>query len=299
MVVQRLEQYSAPQLAEIIQQVLNDYFASYLYALRKCRSRATPKRVHALRVSIRRCLAVFSLIAQLLGTDHFQVLSQALRKDLKRLGTLRNLQLQRNYLKKLRGEHSGIIEVNKLLKGRQRAARRRVEKRLDSRKPRRLSRLFRSNIETFLASMTEDNRRRLDQSLCRTVLSICSQLALSKHKLTIDNPETVHEFRILAKELRYQAEAFPKFFAKFFPITPAELVRLRALQNDLGRAHDLALLRDRLACSANVDQLRSLIGSLLNHEARLIKRAIANYECVRLLASDGQLSVTRSLPGER
>jgi len=182
---------------------------------RKAAKQASVSRVHGLRVVSRRLRALFSLVPR---EDRKRALRKTIR-DLKKLTRL--LGEQRKFDIALKDAISFSRETEEIERGRQKA-RREVERALTGTRRRDYAKTLRAAVKQMRKYDWEVFVPRLQE--------IHRELEKAKRKTPRGN-SAGHSLRIRAKKARYILEALG---------TP--MARLDALQDHLGRWHDLIVL---------------------------------------------------------
>lgn len=199
--------------------------------------------VHDLRVALRRCRAMVQTIREVDDAPGWRKLNRAAREVFQALGELRDTQVQLLWLQHLSsGEDILAARLRSHLQTRERELRvlagevievfdeKRWEK-WTEKLPERLEKLA-GNVLAF----EELARRRLEE-----IEALDTKAAFERDE------ERYHELRIAVKHLRYVVE-------NFLPeLDIAEGRELKHVQDLLGEAHDLCVLRESLVAQAAPD----------------------------------------------
>ncbi len=204
--------------------------------VRRCRKSPTMRNIHRLRVESRRLLARLELLAEFLPAWVGQAGGRAVRKQLKALGELRDLQVHARRIDALLPMHPELQVFRRHLRVQTRRAAAEVRRKLARRKSSRRLR----DLAVELAAIPEAAglgpgaiQRPLRQARGEVV----------RRTVTADGVDELHRLRLAIKRCRYLTEALQ-------PVLPAsaadQLARLRGWQSCLGDLHDLAMLQEQL-----------------------------------------------------
>ncbi len=207
-----------------------------LEGIEEAEDKVTRKTVHALRVSIRRCRSVASGMRAVDPDIGWVELSREGRKLFRCLGSLRDLQVMKGWLRALAGREDPVrAALEKKIRAREREQLRRAREAL-KRFDRKRWRHWAENLSAHLHDL-DDGRRSLEQIARERLASVTRLHRKALRKNSID---TWHELRIAVKRFRYTIE-------NFFPDQYAEWGGdLGHFQDLLGEVHDLDVLADFL-----------------------------------------------------
>lgn len=204
----------------------------------------TGRRVHDLRVALRRTASVVSLVEVLVGGKAQRKLRRRIGKLLRRLGDLRDAHVQRKAVTELARRHPALVEVRRRLAAR--------EKKLEAR------------VGGWLADVDMAAwQQRFEIVAAEALLTLSSPLLVERHRVTlleavdrrfsrlidrrraldVSDLETVHRMRIAFKRFRYMAEVLQPVLVG---MGKAQLDSMHAFQSMMGEVHDLDLLNRRL-----------------------------------------------------
>jgi CHAD domain-containing protein len=192
-----------------------------------------PDAVHDLRVALRRCRSIARGMRDLDPHPAWRKLDKSSKKLFKSLGNLRDSQVLMVWVKKLGGEEDAVrIKMLDVLSVREQDAKAQAQKALDRFDPK----LWRRR-----SSQLAGRARRVPSGGLAFQHLALEQWerahALHRRALRTRSRVAYHRCRIGIKRLRYTAENFlPRLSAGW-------IADLKALQDALGDAHDLDLLR--------------------------------------------------------
>ncbi len=211
-------------------------------AWKKARAKGSEKAVHDLRVSTRRLIATLELAGAISGDKEIARLQKQFKKVLKRMGPLRDVQVQLENLSQIRA----IDPVKDFKRSLERSERReiaRVTKDLKRRRRRRLSDGFHHVRGGF-----ESPRKPVDDGTMRHAID--SLVAIrhrafwrTRSRFKPENPQTLHNMRIALKKLRYVLEAAQPVLGGWVRKRSREM---HTCQQLMGDARDLEILKSRL-----------------------------------------------------
>jgi CHAD domain-containing protein len=211
-------------------------------AWKKARAKASEKSIHDLRVSTRRLIATLELVRALAKRSEIDEMHRNFKKVLKRMGPLRDIQVQLEGVSRLSA--SGLIgDFKKMLERRERREIDKVRSELKRERKRHLS----GNVKDVRAEFTG-----LYESLGIEKFRIAVERVLTLrrteflkaerqfHKLQPLNDEALHEMRIALKKLRYVVEASQPVLGAS---AKQSAKQMQAFQQLLGDARDVEMLR--------------------------------------------------------
>lgn len=202
--------------------------------LRRCRESPSVRNVHRLRVESRRLLARLELLAAFLPADVSAAARRAVRRQLKALAEVRDLQVQAIRIESLLPEHPELREFRRHLRRKAMRASRALRRKLARRKTSR--RLHDLTVE--LAALPQATGTAvwgsLQQPLRQARGDVARQRMLSRRGV-----KGLHRLRLALKHCRYLTEALQPVLP---PSSVEQLEWMRSWQTCLGDLHDLALL---------------------------------------------------------
>jgi CHAD domain-containing protein len=204
--------------------------------VRRCGRRMTGANVHRLRVDSRRLLARLELVADVVPAWADKAGSRTLRKQIRLLGEIRDLQIQARILDELLPRHPELAAYRRRVRRDALLLRREVSRRLLRPKPAR--RLRDLAVELAAVSDSTDlGREAFERPLRRARAELVRREAASRRGTGL------HRLRLALKRCRYLTEALQPLLPAS---TAAQLGELRRWQTRLGDIHDLEVLAERL-----------------------------------------------------
>jgi len=240
-------------------------------AWKKARSEASEKFIHDLRVSTRRLIARLELTRAISKNEEIAAVQKQFKKVLKRMGPLRDVQVQLEGLERFRT--NGIItDFKQNLKRRENASIKSIRRDLKSEKRRGLKNAIAnlsSDFEILVEAHEDDNVRR---SIEQVVRLRRSEFFKARRQFKPGNDETLHQMRIALKKLRYVVEGAHPILGDWAKESADEM---HAYQQLMGDARDIEILRAHLQkWAAKRGKLLAVIpvlDRLAQKRARLIK----------------------------
>lgn len=224
---------------------LDRTWKNFSRAWKKARSKSSEKSVHDLRVTTRRLLATLELANALARDPEVPKLQRRLKKVLKGMGPLRDVQVQLQTIRQF-GQGDLIADFKRSLK--------RLEKKQIDRIPRALKRARKEHLQDGLKeARSQFSRLHESRSQDRIHRAIERILSSRRHeflraekrfqRLQQSDEEALHGMRIALKKLRYAVEAAEPVLG---PSTREQTRDMRAFQQLMGESRDLEMLRGKL-----------------------------------------------------
>ncbi|HYR87092.1 MAG TPA: CHAD domain-containing protein [Terriglobia bacterium] len=211
-------------------------------AWKKARAKGSEKAVHDLRVSTRRLIATLELAGAISKGKEIAGVQKQFKKVLKRMGPLRDIQVQLENLSQIRA----IDPINDFKRSLERRERREIGSITKDLKRRRMRRL--SEGLRLVHAAYEKPPKPLDNATVRR--SIDSLVAIrhrafwrARSRFKPENQETLHSMRIALKKLRYVVEAAQPILGRWAGKRSREM---HACQQLMGDTRDLDILKTRL-----------------------------------------------------
>jgi CHAD domain-containing protein len=212
---------------------------------KKTRRKASEKAVHDLRVNTRRLIENLELARVLSKQNDINKLKRRLKKVLKTMGALRDLQVQLEIVADLPRSRA-IVDFTRRLRRLERKEIEDIQDKLKRNQKRRLTNSFKEVRLKVATSQQDANADRARQSIRRILLTRQNEFLRAKRQFQRSQPvneDALHEMRIALKKLRYAMEA-----GQFALVEPEKerMDVMRAFQKLLGDSRDLEILRAEL-----------------------------------------------------
>jgi CHAD domain-containing protein len=247
---------------------------------KKSRTTASEKSVHDLRVNTRRLAAALELAGAVITQADVRKLQRRLKKLLKSMGPLRDVQVQLDSVSAMRGINV-INRFRRRLKRREKQEITRIQARLKRDRKEQLSEAFEDVRAKFSRRMGRRDDR-LRRSVERFLSTRRREYLSAKQRFQRVRPineDALHEMRIALKKFRYAVEAAkPVLGRKIKEQTRA----MHAFQQLIGDSRDLEILRGELEKWAKKKGKKiavvPLLESLQNDREVLLKKIIESCE---------------------
>jgi len=213
-------------------------------ALKRCRQEFATKAVHECRVEARRLLSSLELLQSIVPQERFRKGRRPIRKCLKLLQPLRDVQVQENLVRQSAITSLPLIR-SELAKQRHRYQKKAVRgiKALELARTKELTRQMERDLCGTAVENGKQKRRgialRDDAALRRLFLKRLTGLYRKvigvRKEIDPGNVETIHRLRVAFKKFRYTVEPLRGFMTEF----PPESMRdIKSLQEALGGLQD-------------------------------------------------------------
>lgn len=214
-------------------------------AWKRARSKASEKSVHDLRVKTRRFIAVLDLAQDLTRSDEIEDLRRRFKKVLKRMGPLRDLQVQLENVSQIPAAPL-ISDFKNRLERRERREIKKLPDELKREAKHRLQKEFKEVLVGFGSASKASRNGALQHSAERVLASRCNEFLKAEQRfkrLRLNDEEAMHEMRIALKKMRYVVEAALPVLG---PAAKRRARQMKALQQLMGDSRDLEILRAEL-----------------------------------------------------
>jgi len=208
-------------------------------AWKKARTKASEGSVHDLRVSTRRLIAMLDMSQSLSKDNHIPKLRRRFKKVLKRMGPLRDVQVQLGTVSRLR--QAGLVQdFKRTLEKRERRAVSKIRKHLMKPAKRRLAAGVKDVRSEFTRLQKKLNDDAVHRSIERTLKARRNDFLTARRRFQPADEATLHQMRIALKKYRYSVEAALPVLGN----SAKERARdMQAFQKLLGDTRDAELLR--------------------------------------------------------
>ena len=215
---------------------MNQYWEEFFSNWRKA-GRGKAAAVHSLRITSRRLVVSLEILAELSDERTIPQLRRRLKTVIRRLGQLRDIQVQ----KKLTGAviaETGIKGFRRHLDRKEGDEAKRTEDILDREERKTIERKSKQLESAFeLLKLSDAAIRRAVQRIIR---KRSVQVGQASKELDVSDMDSVHRMRIGLKKLRYTLESSSVVFG--MP-EAARLAEIKVEQRRLGHLRDLDMLR--------------------------------------------------------
>lgn len=240
-------QVTAPavDLGEVVIRALEDRWNLLRKTFDAARKKAGARRVHDLRVALRRMASVVSLVEEVVDGKAERRLRKRVERLLKMLGRLRDTHVQRKAVVALCRRHPVLEGLADILTRRERAREAEAVRLLGDADIGALQLCFEEvAAETLLALSSPVLARRHRRTLFDAVSRRFSRLIDRRRGLDAADLDTLHDMRVAFKKFRYMVEVLQPVLVG---VGRAQLDSMQAFQSMLGDVHDLDVLNRRVA----------------------------------------------------
>ena len=200
--------------------------------------------VHELRVATRRLIAQLDMFATVVSSSAAEKARRALKRALKPLGRLRDIQVQKLFISEHLDEFPELTLLNEHLQRREHA--RLVDAAAN------IAALKVHKFEKWISVMFQDladktanahQETRLSAAVVHALHQAHASVIRRRRAIRADKPETIHTTRVAFKKFRYMVEALSPGFTGF---DDQQLSVLAAYQRRMGAIQDLEIIRASL-----------------------------------------------------
>jgi len=231
-------------LGEVLVRTLEDRWVVLGRAFAAARKKPGGRRVHDLRVALRRLDSVVSLVEVLVGGKAERTLRKHVKRLLRRLGDVRDAYVQRKAVASLAQRHRDLAGLRARLVAREKKLEAKVGGWLSGIDMASLQKTFELVAgEALLALSSALLVARHRATLLEAVDRRFSRLIDRRRALDVSDLDTVHSLRVAFKRFRYLVEVLQPVLVG---VGKAQLDSMKAFQLMMGEVHDLDLLNRRL-----------------------------------------------------
>jgi len=217
-------------------------WTAFSKAWKKSRANASEESIHDLRVSVRRLIATLELTRTLSRHAELQKLQRSLRKILKGMGPLRDIQVQLENISKM-AQAGPILEFKRSLERRERRQIGAIRRDLKRDTKRQLSKSVKDVNAEYVRLHEALGDKKIHDSIEKVIARRRDDFLKARNRFKPSDGETLHRMRIALKKLRYSVEAAEPVLGYS---AREHLRNMHALQQLLGYARDAELLEARL-----------------------------------------------------
>jgi len=211
-------------------------------AWKKARSKASEASIHDLRVSVRRLIAALELARGLSKHKGIATLERRFKKVLKRMGSLRDVQVQLQNVSQL-AKVETIQNFKDALERREERQIEKIGKKLKGDQKDKLS----EGVKAMKAEFERLGETRSDDKIRESVHKIVDkrrdEFLKCRSRFNPSDAETLHKMRISLKQLRYAVEAANPILGSS---ARQRARKMQSLQRLMGDTRDVELLRAEL-----------------------------------------------------
>lgn len=249
-----------------------------LYLGRRDRFQQDPSEdaVHELRVATRRLIAQFDMFAAVLSCPAAEKARRVLKRTMKPLGRLRDIQVQKLFIAEHLDEFPELTLLNEHLHRREHA------RLVDAAS--KISALKVHKFEKWISLMFQDladktanahHEARLSAAVIHALHQAHATVIRRRRAIRSAKPETIHATRVAFKKFRYMVEALSPGFTGF---DEQQLNTLAAYQRRMGAIQDLEIIQASLEnFIRKYDAAEEFMRPFLRRMHRLRTQALASF----------------------
>jgi CHAD domain-containing protein len=270
-------------------------WAAFSKAWKKSSANASEESIHDLRVSVRRLIATLELTRALSRHVELQRLQRGLRKVLKGMGPLRDLQVQLENVSKM-PQAGPIPEFKRSLERRERRQISAIRRDLKRGAKRRLSKGAKDVRAEFARLQEALGDKKIHDSIERVLTLRSNEFLRARKRFKPSDGETLHRMRIALKKLRYATEAAEPVLG----YSARERLRnMHSFQQLLGHARDAELLEARLekwaAKRGNKMAVVPALERIKEERAQLTQRIVESVAALEKIVPEGKLPTEKTV----
>jgi len=213
---------------------------TYREALKRCRKEVSVEEVHELRVAARRLIAQFVLLDRLVPGGKSAKAQRLLRCQLKSLGPLRDIHVQRMAIEQQADRFPVLSELWRQLEKREPRAAKAAAREVREFRTGKLEKW----ITQLVAELNEQarssrKRQKLEAAALRCATDAFEEAVRRRRLIDFSDLETVHRTRVAFKKFRYIVESLPP---EMTGMGKRQLRALALYQRKMGNVQDVHVL---------------------------------------------------------
>lgn len=231
-------------VGEVVIRTLEERWRVLRKAIDATREKPAARRVHDLRIALRRMSSIVALVEEIVDGRAERRLRKRVDRLLKMLGDLRDTHVQRKSIAAMCRRVPALGGLLERLEKRERERQREVERKLRKLDINALQVTFEEvAAETLLALSSSSLLERHRQTLFEAVNRRFSRLIDRRRELDVADLETMHAMRLAFKKFRYMVEVLQPVLVG---LGKAQFDSMQAFQTMMGDVSDLDGLNRRL-----------------------------------------------------
>ena len=235
-----LNRGSEPDLHSLLKESLDGRVEKYLMEVRRCQKRCSEKAVHDLRVATRRLISTLDLVSTVLVDRRLEKVRGQLKKRLRLLGPLRDVQVHLLWAEKMRGTYPEIEPFFTMVLLRERRLLKNIERLVQNLRPKLLARELSACTDRLSALLESPAMRSVAVTATIGVAASAFAKAVAlRRAVDAFDPRTIHRLRVSFKKFRYVAEVLQPILPG---ITAKTLKSMNAYQVKMGDIQDIEVL---------------------------------------------------------
>ena len=265
------------ELHSFLLRSLESQWREYRKDFARCRRKFSEKSVHQFRVESRRLLSTIGVLKAVTPGNALSTARRALKKRLRIVAALRDVQVQLGTIGKLETSRPGLADFRRALAKRERRIAKSVARKFRHTGLRKVARPV-AAIRLELCSLLRNERQEADN--LRAVLDEfrTAYLTVVARLRRIDpvNPPTIHRTRVAFKKFRYMAEALRPILSG---ASERVIERMHDYQGRMGDIQDASVLRmsfEKFLKDHRTPHAKTILVQLGQRRAALIRSFMKN-----------------------
>ncbi len=260
-----------------VSQSIAQAWTNYEKQVRSSRSKASIKNIHKLRVSTQKFEAILNLANCVHQNNRSKNIISQVKNIRKSLGPLRDMHIQFKKLQKFKIKNFSDKKQNAFLKfmsGQKKAAHKKAIQRLDDISLRDEKNDVKKIIKKIKNYESENNKKSNQIQLNSKMKIDMSFLNDSLRNINPERAKEIHEFRTLAKKIRYQAE----YINSITDSKKYDLKKIKFIQNITGEIqNDSVLIHTldhflKIKKNYNNSKVLKIKKEIQDHQAAIVKK---------------------------
>jgi CHAD domain-containing protein len=240
-----------------------------------CRKKCSTDAVHALRIEIRRLLALLELLDALNIKGSLNKLRRAFKKHLNRFDTLRDMQVQLRLLKPMTLDFPEAGRLVEMLRRDESRMASDLGRSIKATKFTHLNRRLKKLEKILNAEAKVPPKSARSTGVLPALGRAFHRVILLRRRVRSNNPESIHRMRVAFKQFRYLSELLQPFLPW---LTDERRERMKEYQSAAGEVQDLEVLLGRLATVAEEGRMsKAAIRHLRRELCRRKRRASTSF----------------------
>ena len=225
---------------------LDENRATYQQQVKACRKKFTKKSLHDLRISMRRLLAMLTVVDYFIDNTLAGKLSNSIKKQLDGFGDLRDLQVMSRKVAEHLDDAPALAPFQSYLKKHKKREKRAAEKIVKDIHLKHIRKSLRKIDQTLETLAVDEVQDKLPQAVDSAYLTVMQRYG----EIDPQEPVTIHHLRVAFKRFHYMVEAAHDLLPGF---PSSQLQAMQEYQTRMGDVHDAQVILEALTRFADRD----------------------------------------------
>jgi len=223
-------------------QAFRSRWEAYRARLDEYRKEPSAESVHEMRVASRRLASQLMVLSCVVGGRKPHKIRRMLKRQLRSLGTLRDLHVQQRFLEQQASRFPGVVQLREELQRKERGLVRPAARRMSNSKIKRLQRWI-EGLEEELAQVAIDatKQEKLEAAAWHCAEDAFAETVRCWRLISLSDLRTIHRTRVAFKKFRYIVESLPP---EMSGLSKRQLRRLAYYQRKMGNIQDLEVIQE-------------------------------------------------------